>query len=378
MYRITWLCCLIMIVNFTIDAQKKKYLSPELNYASDIISNFSGGDKRDTQVMGIIKAGLSVDTDSAGLWKGGTFDIELMSTYGKGMSATNLHDLQGISAIEAGNHPLLFWELWYHQQFGKFGIRAGLQNINSDFMIQSYTNNFSSGSYNAFPTLSLNYSLANYPVAGLGISFSYRINNQWTVLSSIFNGKVSDLKTDRFNSHWRLNPKKDGLLSLSELKYSSDASARLSPTYAFGAVFHNKPFSPKQNPTKSYNYNYTFYTYGEHDFYKTSTKSAGIFLQGSYAPKNRNLAYGYTSIGFVMSGFFTSKHIDNVGIGLAQLYYQELDNTILKNSLENNIEMYFMIQLNKYISVKPSFISIISPPKSIITAGLLHFYVDIF
>lgn len=245
-------------------------------------------------MMGLLQAVLTFDSDSAKLWKGSILNLQLITTHGKGISSTTLHDLQGVCGIEAGNHPLLIWELSHHQQFGKFGIRGGLQNINSDFMNQPFTNNFSCGAYSVFPTLALNYSLANYPVTGLGVSFSYKINKNWNVLTSAFNRAVSDItKKNRFNEQWNLNPQRDGILSISEIKYVSDSAQFPAHMFGLDVVYHNKDFPSIKDNNKNYKNNYTFYAFGEHDFYQSSFKSAGVFLQGSYAVKNRNMAYGY-------------------------------------------------------------------------------------
>lgn len=379
MNKLTLVFFLLTAINFVADAQKK-YFEPTLNYTADLVYNFTGGTERSLQLMGLLDMGIMFNSDSAQWWKGGVFSFEMISTHGKGISRTATHDLQGISAIEAGNHSLLLWELWYHQQFGKFGVRGGFQNLNDDFMNQSYTDNFSGGSYNMFPTLSLNYSLANYPVSGLGFSYTYQINKSWYLISSLYNGKVADIEDGKANNiPFRLNLRDDGILSLTELKYTAAPTQRLSSTYGFGIAYHNKTFPAISDSNKSYNNNYTFYSFGEHDFYKTPNKNAGMFLQASYAPKDRNIAYAYSSIGFIMNGFFTPSHTDKAGIGLSQLYFQKTNtNHKIKNNLESTIETFIMFQTNKYISIKPAFFIIFSSEKTCITAGMLHLYVNIF
>lgn len=350
-----------------------------MSYTGDAITNFSGGDNRSFQYMGLVEAGLIIDTDATCWWKGGSLNIEFISTHGKGVSTEILHDLQGICSIEAGNQPLLVWELWYHQQLGKFGIRGGFQNINSDFMNQPFTDAFSCGSYATFPTLSLNYSLPNYPTAGLGISLSYEINKNWSALTSVFNGRVASIaNNNRFDMDWRLNPKKDGILSMTEVKYVSDSAQFPAHMFGVGFVFHNKEFLSIKNSDKNHKNNYTVYAFGEHDFYQDKNKTAGIFLQGSYAAKNRNTVYGYSAIGLVANGFLSRSQKDVAGIGLSQLYYQASENNEIKNKFENTIEMFVKYELNKYLTIKPTFYTIISSPKPVITAAMVEIGVTVF
>lgn len=354
-------------------AQKKPF-QPTLNYTGDLVGNFSGGDKRDLQWMGVLDAGFLFDTELARWWKGGKFNIELINIHGKGISATTLHDLQGISGIEAGNHTLLIWELWYHHQLGKLGIRAGFQNINSDFMLQPFTDAFSCGSYQTFPTLALNYSLPNYPTAGLGISLSYQINKSWSLLTSVFNGKVADInRHNRYDLNWRLKPGKDGILSVTEVKHLSDSLPNPAHVCGFGFVFHNKEFTSVRDSSKSYDNNYTFYAFGERNLYRSSTRNAGLFLQGSYSLKNRNMAYGYSAIGITANGFLSRSHQDVAGIGLSQLYYQETPGNSVKNKIESTLEVFIKYQINKYLSLKPTFFTIVSTSRTTITAAMVEF-----
>lgn len=358
---------------------QNKVFQPILNYTGDVVANLSGGDKRTVQWMGVLDAGFLFDTEVAGFWKGGQLNMELISTQGKGFSATVLHDQQGISGIEAGNHPLVMWELWYHQQLGKFGVRGGLQNINSDFMNQPFTDAFSGGSYSMFPTLALNYSLADYPVAGLGISFFYQINKNWEVLTSLFNGTVPGIDHEnRMNMSWRLNPKRDGVLSITEAKYISDSTQFPACMYGLGMVYHSRDFASLKDKNRSYKNNYALYAFAEHDFYQSSMKNAGVFLQGSYAPANRNMAYGYLALGVTANGFFTRSHTDVAGIGMSQVYYQEVKDNILKRNVESAIEAYIRYKVNKYLTVKPTLFVIVSSSRTTITAGMIEFGLNVF
>lgn len=360
-------------------AQSEKAFMPKVNYTGDVINNFSGGERRSLQYMGLLDVGFQLGTEAARWWKGGTFSVEVLSTHGKGVSATTIYDMQAICNIEAGNHALLAWEFWYHQQLGRFGIRGGLMNITDDFMCQPFTDDFSGSSYGTFPTLSLNYSLPNYPTAGLGIAASYRINANWYVLSALFNGRVGDIgDNDRFNMKWRANPRKDGVLSMTEVKYVSDSTQFPAHLFGLGAVYHTKRFPSVRDGDRSYPNNYTLYAFGEHDFYQDADRTAGAFLQGSYAVKNRNAVYGYSAVGLVANGFFSRSHTDAAGIGLTQLYYQSAEEDAIRNRTEHTIEVFVKYNLNRYVTIKPTFYTIISHPKTVVTAAMVELGINLF
>lgn len=99
---------------------QKKCFKPTLNYTADLVYNFTDGTKKSLQLMGLLDMGIMFNSDSAQWWKGGVFSFEMINTHGKGISRTATHDLQGISAIEAGNH--LFYS-------GSCGITSNLGNL---------------------------------------------------------------------------------------------------------------------------------------------------------------------------------------------------------------------------------------------------------
>lgn len=356
----------------------RRYLRPKLIYTSDLASNLCGGDERSIHGMGLLNAGMMLNGDSTGWWKGGLFNFEINSTQGRGISSSTLHDKQMISNIEAGNHPLLMWELWVHQQIGALGIRVGLQNINDDFMVQPYTKAFSSSSFDAFPTFTLNYSLPNYPLSGLGVSVGYRFSPRLVLMSAMFNGRVSNLRDDPFNVKWRLDPRNDGVMTMSELKYSSAPTARLQSTYAVGGSYHNKTFDAITGDRK-YRGNFVVYGFAEHDFYRNGNKNVGVFVQASYAPKNRNIGYGYFSMGIMANGFITRGQQDKLGVALCRLNFQEQsEDNDLKLCVENAVEAFAMFHLSRWLAVKPTTYAIVSTKKPTTMVLMTRLVVTIF
>lgn len=358
-----------------VQAQKRDAISPILNYRGGLVRNFSGGDALATRWMGLANVGFVFDTESARWWKGGVFDLEFISTHGKPISETTFHDLQVFYNLEAGNNPLLFWAMWYAQQFGKFRVRAGLQNINDTFMAHPKLMNFSGSSYGCYPTITLNYRVPNYPVAGLGVTFFYDVTPTVLLTTALYNGEVSDIKNDRFNARWPLNFHRDGLFSITELKYTSGREKTYLSSFGGGYSFHSGKFPSIYNPDYRYTNNHTMYAFGEQEVMKRNGKSLLFFLNGSYSLESRSPAYAYCAAGMVVDGLLTRSHSDQIGLGLTRLYYHEFERGRI---LEDALELYWRLDVNRYIAIKPTLFSILSTGKTTITGALLEVQAVIF
>lgn len=370
-HSLTYLLLLCLLLTYATAAQPA-YLQPNLAYTTDIGGNLTGGSKQAFTYMGLVDAALLLDTEKAQWWKGGLLNLGLISTHSKGISTTSLHDQQGISNIEAGNHPLIFWEVWHHQQFRNLEIRLGLQNINSDFMNQPFTGNFSGSSYAIFPTLSLNYSLPNYPVAGLGLTFTYTITNHWKIRHALFNGQVNNLQkyhqpplASQPEKRRTTRPHRN---KIHFPRYTSPYR-HLRNRYRFSR--QTLPGCNQPNPA----------TYPQlHPLYIRRTrpgqnrqKKAGLFLQASYAPKNRNTAWLYTAAGIITHGFLTHKQTEQAGIGISQLHYQAPGTTTpIKTHLESTLETYIQYSLTHQLTIKPTFFTLFTTRKKTAFATLVR------
>lgn len=375
-FKILYLCLFLFFVN-TITSQNK-FFEPTLNYTADIATNLSGSKGQFVNYMGLVEAGFELDSEAAKLWNGGSFRTSFFSIHGKGHSHTSLHDVQIISNIEAGNHPFVLWELWYQQQFGRLRIKGGLQSFDSEYMVYPSGAEFSGSSYGYPPTISLNYPMPAFPVSGLGLFANYQIDDYFQFQASIYNGSVSDLEDDKTNTSWDVDIRKQGVLSTAEIKYSSDPSKHLSSTYGIGGVFQNKRISPFDEEADYTTTNYTLYGYGEHDVYKTSTKKAAAFAQISYAPKSKNIGYGYFSVGGVVEGLITSSSKDKVGVGFSNLYYHHIVDGVKKNRAEGVVEAFVCYEINKYLSVKPTVYLVAPSSRKAMTVALLRLRINIF
>ncbi len=135
-----------------------------------------------------------------------------------------IHDLQTFSNIEEDNLPLapavcgLGWKIGdSHDLF--FGVR----NMNEDYFTSPVTSFFSNSSCGVYPTVSANYPIANYPVASLGVHYSYD-SESMNFQTSLYNGVGYGHFGGR-ESVFRFSPKSDGVSSISQVEYRRKGSS---------------------------------------------------------------------------------------------------------------------------------------------------------
>lgn len=108
-------------------------LTLELFFTADVLSNVSGGVRRDTAVLGDVDFLLTLETERLLGWPGGLLYLYVLGTFGGSISEA-VGDLQGVSNIEAPDN-LLLYEAWYEQEFegARLSLLAGLYDVTSEF-----------------------------------------------------------------------------------------------------------------------------------------------------------------------------------------------------------------------------------------------------
>ncbi|MDY3266304.1 MAG: hypothetical protein SOX26_01995 [Phocaeicola sp.] len=107
----------------------------------------------------------------------------------------------------------------------------GVRNLNEDYFTSPCTSFFINSSCGIFPTLSVNYPLANYPCSSLGMDYKIKYKNiGWEF--SIYNGVGYKNMSGRDNV-FRFAPSSDGVLGVSTFNIENNGSSY----YLGGALY---------------------------------------------------------------------------------------------------------------------------------------------
>lgn len=141
-------------------------------------------------------------------------------------------DFQGFSNIEIENIPLALAVANFQWKINENNsIYLGVRNMNEDYFVSDVTSFFTNSSGGIFPTIGANYPIANYPVASMGVHYSYESENLG-IQASVYNGTAY---RDFFGkeSVFRFSPKNDGIFAASQVEYKHKGS-----NYFLGACLH--------------------------------------------------------------------------------------------------------------------------------------------
>lgn len=328
----------------------------ELSYVGDNASNLSGGIKKGYNYMGYVAVHLTLDTEKAGMWKGGRLFVNAANTHG-GMASANLYgDMQVVSNIEAGNHTYL-QELWYSQVLNKVELIAGLQDMNVELINTMYGSEFLNSSFGMVPTLSLNFNAPIFPLTTIGITEKWNISDKTTWINALYDGNPTPFEDNPYNLKWQLK-RGDGILAVSELQQRLSLH-HLPGTVKLGAFSRNHFLEETLGKTIPDSLNHSqwgMYAIVDQEVWHFEKQSLGAFLQVSYSPSTSVTADFYSGVGIHATGLFTRERNDVFGLAVAYTHLPKISSseTILELTWNKPLGEYFFIQPDIQYIIHPS------------------------
>lgn len=350
---------------------EEKGFSFELVYTGEIFGNLSGGLETGKKYMANIDLTLTVDTEKAGWWGGGTFFVYSLNNHGGDFSGELVGDLQTVSNIEAGDHWRLY-EIWYEQNLfdGAFSILLGQHDLNSEFDVTEYGGLFLDSSFGIEPDISANVPVSIFPVATPAVRVKLLPNEAFYIQAAVYDGDPGDQDLNNNGLEFRLTSD-EGFMSIYEMGYSI-AQNSLPGTYKLGGWYHTKKFDDVSatdaagDPVqRSGNYGIYFLAdqmvWSEQD---GSNQGLGLFVQIGGAPDDRNTVDFYIGGGLNYHGLCPNRDEDDFGIAVA---HASISDKMVDagagtlESAETTLEITYLANITPWFSVQPDFQYIINP-----------------
>ena len=228
-------------------ALENKGISLNVLETSEVLGNVTGGMRQGAIYEGATLMTLSVDTQKLANVPNGTFYVSAYQIHGRGLTATNLDNLNVVSTIEAPASTRLF-ELRYEQSFfdGKASVRIGQLAADQEFLISQYAGplfiNAGFG-WPTLPALDLPEGGPAYPLATPGIRLKGQPTDELTLLAAVFNGNPAD---NGSGTSFRVNK---GVFAITEAQYAingGDHAVGLPGTYKIGAWYNSNAFADQR------------------------------------------------------------------------------------------------------------------------------------
>ncbi len=316
------------------------------SYTGDVVNNLRGGIKTGSAYLGMATINLGIDTEKAGLWKGGNFYVMGANTHGDTPSANLIGDMQVVSNIEAGNHTYI-QELWFKQRAGSLEFTLGLQDLAVEFGGVEYGGLYLNSSFGVKSSISHNIPVPIFPLTNLGFTAKWDVSDRFVWLGAIFDGQPEDFDTNPYNIKWKMG-RGDGFLAATEFQASFDSETGPA-VYKAGAIWHRM----KQDGT--YADIASVYANANRQLWSAGEKAFGLFAQLGYSPSKGSTCEYYVGLGMNYSGLLSRKGRDEAGLAVAHESFR----SGLK--AETAIEMTYKYRVWSNFYLQPDVQYIINP-----------------
>jgi porin len=373
------------------DRLESKGLTIELVYTADFLTNHTGGLKRagadiDTSISYLANIDLTaeLDTEVAGLWKGGTFFAYLLNNHGANPSRFYIGDLQTVSNIETKESTRLY-ELWYEQTFDLFGtdlsMLIGQHDLNSEFNVTEYGSLFTHSSFGIQPEISANVPVSIFSVAAPAIRLKWEPTDSLYFMAAVYDGDPGVPDENRGGMRWKLSSE-EGFMYIYEMGYhfgDPEDSHTFPGSYKLGYWQHTAEFDDVRDTDVNgslleHQRNYGMYfLFDQMLIPGEGNKGLGAFFQVGGAPGNRNEVDFYVGGGVHYQGIIPSREDDVLGLAVAHASISgnlrdaedvaEPDGSTfhIKDKHETAIELTYKTQITPWLTIQPGVQTVFNP-----------------
>lgn len=316
-------------------------------------------DAASTKGYSLFNLGVTIDTEKAGMWKGGTFYALYQKKTGYGISGPNgnngaMGDWMGLDGWDWRQMNQMS-EYWYQQKLfnDKLRLKFGKQDANIDFGYLNSGWDFMNTAFSINPTTPM----PTYPDQAFG--FMAEINpKEWL---SIRNGIYS-----RFNVPFNITEiefkptikKLPGRYMLGAWEMSDSNGMSVSGGVDSGGNVYNNNF----------NRNFGAYVGFEQMVYKENKNDENdmqgltVFGQAGMSPSNKNDMSKYIGCGLHYIGPIPKRDKDRVGIAFANgSFATRLGDITSQVGSETVAEAFYRIQINPWFYLQPDVQFIMNP-----------------
>jgi porin len=344
-------------------------LTFEATYTGDQLNNLSGGIRSGSYYLGMASLSLRFSTEEAGLWKGGLVHLHAVNTHGATPSTQAFGDLQVVSNIEAGDHSYL-QEWWFSQALGPWTVKAGMQDLNADFVHSRHADHLINSSFGMMPTLSTNFPAPIFPLTSLGVSVAWEPAPRWSLAGAFFDGVPNDFEESPHNLEIRLDPGRE-YLALMEARFHPNL-AGMDGTWKAGWFRHKQEVldgtsggaSQETTPTEAGVPNtvsqWGLYLLGDQIVWEhpEKSRSLGLFVHCGINPEMESDTHYYLGCGICLYGFLAKDGLDALSLAVAHAGRRVAPGS------ETTVELTYRREVSKNLYLQPDFQYIIQPAGS--------------
>jgi porin len=339
---------------------EEKGITFEAEYINDNFLKMRGGlnNKHPLKYQGLINTSLEINTEKAGLWKGGKLFTNFVNLHGTGLTDNHIGDLQVISNIDAEPNAQLL-EYWYEQSIlnEKIKVKIGRQDANVDFCALENAGDYINSSFGLIP----NVPIPAYPAAGLGVSTIISPHKSVDIKYGFFDGNFQ-IGTNAFKTAF---DEQNGTVHITEIAIKPEIKGHQGK-YIAGYWLHTCDTDEITDSAdvRTFENNQGFYAgFDQKIFNEKNDKEQGLNMIGQFgwAPSDRNEIARYYGVGLKYIGLIPKRNKDVTGIGTAIADVSNRYKSIDGRTQESVLEIFHKIRLTNWLTIQPNMQYIFNP-----------------
>ena len=306
-----------------------------LHLDSEAVSDLDGGLRRGTVPDTVVHAAMAMDTQPLGLWAGGRLAASALNIRSGEPSQNYVGALQAVSNFEAEPATRLY-QLWYRQQFKWLDsrLKAGLIDLNQDFMAVDSAAALLNASFGLMPTMSSNVPASSYPEPGFGIEAAATWQ-AWQFQLGLFQPDPTD----------RGSLFQHGQLVIGEVGYDRTVNGQSWGHYKLGVWQYRQSDADLADVPAN---DAGVYWIVDQTLFRRGPRDASVFVQAGASPRSANAVPYYLGAGLQLHAPFRQRPNDlfTAGIAHARLRGDNLTS-------ETAYELSYIVRLHRIASLQP-------------------------
>ena len=291
-----------------------------------------------------------------------------------GIDEPSVGSIFGVNTDALPRDSTVVTEFWYEQAMldGTFLLRAGKMDITGGFECNRCTVAFDASSFaNDETSQFLNGAFVNNPTIrfpdnaySLGFAGYYNPIEWWYASVGAFDAQ-SDIRETGTRTALHEEDYFFYIFETGMMVNLHSTNGPLQGEYRIG--FWNDP-QPKgnSNSVRKYRDDVGFYLSFDQILTKENTEfvckqGLGMFFRYGYADGRKNDITNFWSVGFQYQGLLDGRDHDVLGAGFAQGFFSNSPSMIYPEGYESVFEMYYNIQISRFIHLSPDIQYVINP-----------------
>ncbi len=325
------------------------------------------------RITGSVDWELSLNSESLGLWQGGTFFTAAESSWNDGIGGDRVGNLFGVNTDAAGDRAILVAELWYEHVFweGKARFRAGKLDVGVDFDTNAFANDETAQFLN--PAL---VNTGNIPMPDLGLGAQLILEPlDWLYVGIVAADAQADGRETGLRTTFHDEDHFFGALEIGFLPVWKTAGGDLPGGYRFGMWYDPQPkdkyfndiggrrtIVPQKRDDVGFYFNMDQMLIKENPEDDVDSQGLGMFARYGFAHDEVSEIEHFWSIGAQYLGLIPTRDDDVLAFGVAQ--------GILSNRMELQgdtphqetvLELYYSMPITPWLVLTPDLQWILDP-----------------